>query len=201
MLKQLKFEQQKIEAIAQTPQNTPGLQMLVEQAIPQATIMLDQITKMIDIEAQLEATPGRKYLLGMTADVRGTLGLSLANIRGYLLTGNADFKQNYEQLWEKNEAQFSDLTNNSTQLNYKQSQAFKRLKEARVIFASLAPRMLELRNQDNWNLANYWLATKAAPLGSQIKVILKDMADNQALLLAEDSLAITDKAEKATTIS
>jgi len=186
LLNELAEEQQKIEDIAQTIQNTPALAILYGQAVPQATIMSKQITLMIDLEAKLEATPERKALLGMMADVRGTLGLSLANTRGYLLSGEQQYKDNYETLWAKNTKRFADLTKNKSLLSFSQTKAFNIFEEARQKFNALPLKMITLRGQDDWNLANYWLATKAAPIGFEIKTILQEMASNYAQLLADD---------------
>jgi len=195
------IEQQKIEDIAQTVDNTPALKMLFEQAVPQASVMSKQITLMIDLEAQLDATPERKALLGMMADVRGTLGLALANIRGYLLSGEEQYKTNFDTLWAKNERRFADLKRNKALLSFTQAKAFSTFEEARIKFSPIPPQMLEIRGQKDWNLANYWLGTKAAPIGFKIKVILKQMADNQAGLLAKDAKLMKEQTEASTTIS
>ncbi|MDH5358041.1 MAG: methyl-accepting chemotaxis protein [Gammaproteobacteria bacterium] len=201
LFKDFEIEQQKIEDIAQTIQNTPSLEMLYQKAVPQASIMSKHITAMIDAEFEMSATPERKALLGMMADVRGTLGLSLANIRGYLLSGEESYKNNYEALWAKNDRRFADLKSNNSLLNAQQSNAFKIFEDARIIFSPLPPIMLGMRSQEDWNLANHWLATKAAPLGSQIKVILTEMAEDQAMLLADDSTLMSASAKKSKIIS
>ncbi len=61
------FEQRQIEIedIAQTEDNVPSIKMLLHEAAPQADIIVRDITRMIDIEAELRATPERKALLGM----------------------------------------------------------------------------------------------------------------------------------------
>jgi len=201
LLNEFATEQQRIEDIAQTVQNTPALEMLFEQAVPQATIMSKQITLIIDLEAALDATPERKALLGMMADVRGTLGLALANIRGYLLSGEDKYKKNFEILWAKNDKRFADLKRNKSLFSFTQAKAFSTFEDARNIFVTIPPKMLEMRSQKDWNLANYWLSTKAAPVGFKIKVILKQMANNQAILLADDATKMTAMAEKAGIIS
>jgi methyl-accepting chemotaxis protein len=87
-LEKFKQYQKEIEDIAQTVENTPATKILFKDAAPQAAIIVSAITAMIDIEAKLEATPERKELLGIMADVRGSMGLALANIRAFLLSGN-----------------------------------------------------------------------------------------------------------------
>ena len=197
LLRSFEKEQLKIENIAQTPQNIPSMAMLFEQAAPQASIMSSKITNLIDIELTLEATDQRKVLLGMMADVRGTLGLGIANIRGYLLSGDESYRTNFAQLWRKNQRRFSDLTKQQNLLNSKQKEAFSDYNKAKDIFQLLPQQMLTSRAQDDWNLANHWLATKAAPLGFQIKVILDKMTINQKELLANDAIELLDTSETA----
>lgn len=197
LLRSFEKEQLKIENIAQTPQNIPSMTMLFEQATPQASIMSSKITNLIDIELTLEATNQRKALLGMMADVRGTLGLGIASIRGYLLSGDESYRTNFALLWRKNQQRFSDLTKQQNLLNSKQQEAFSDYKKAKDIFQLLPQQMLTSRAQDDWNLANHWLATKAAPLGFQIKVILEKMTINQKELLAIDAIKLLDTSETA----
>lgn len=66
-----------------------------------------------------------------------------------------------------------------------------------VVFAPLPEQMLNSRSQDNWNLANHWLATKAAPLGFKIKVILNEMAINQKTLLENDANVLVKSSNEA----
>jgi len=197
LLRSFEDVQIEIENIAQTPENIPSISMLYEQAVPQASIMASEITNLIDIELTLKATEQRKALLGMMADVRGTLGLGIANIRGYLLSGDEKYRANFEKLWRKNKRRFSDLENQQNILNNKQKEAFSDYKKAKDIFELLPQQMLTSRSQDDWNLANHWLSTKAAPLGFQIKVILEKMAVNQKELLTHDASVLLDTSETA----
>ena len=86
-LADFKTFQGEIEEIAQNVENTPATKILFEQAAPKAKVLSEQITKMIDLEGSLASTQERKALLGMMADVRGSLGLGLGAIRAYLLSG------------------------------------------------------------------------------------------------------------------
>lgn len=181
--------QQEIEEIAQSLDNTPALKMLFEQAAPQAAKLGTNITKMIDLEGELEATKERKALLGMMADVRGTTGLGLANIRAYLISGDATFHTKFNKLWAKNVRRFNDLKSNARFLTPKQRDAFKTFSEARDIFEPLPPKMFKIRAGKEWNLANTWLGTKAAPTAFKIKQELDAMLENQQHLME------TDKAE------
>ncbi len=185
-LGQFKQYQQEIEDIAQTIDNTPALKILFEDAAPQAQILVANITKMIDLEAELDATAERKALLGMMADVRGTTGLALANIRAFLLSGDPKFRSKFETLWAKNIRRFADLSANVELLSPQQREAFESFAKARGIFETLPKRMFDIRGGSEWNLANTWLGTKAAPTAFAIKVILGEMVVSQQQLLASD---------------
>ena len=187
LLPEFKQAQREIEDIAQTTANIPAIKMLFEQAAPQAGIMVKSITAMIDLEANLSATDERKMLLGIMADVRGTIGLGLANIRAYLLSGDEKFKQKFDVLWTKNIRRFQDLRDNTYLLDSEQRKAFEALDKARTAFMPLPAQMFELRGGKDWNLANYWLGTKAAPVGAELVSILKAMSSNQQQLLQDDA--------------
>ena len=186
-LKNFKVYQQEIEDIAQTVDNTPAIKILFEDAAPRAGVMVSSITKLIDLEAEQAATAERKALLGMMADVRGTTGLGLANIRAYLLSGNEKFKVKFDKLWAKNIRRFGDLSNNAALFTPDQAKAFAAYSSARKEFAPLPPRMFEIRGGKEWNLANRWLGTKAAPAAGAIMKELTAMVANQRQLMAADA--------------
>ncbi len=184
--------QEDIEAIANTDENIPAYKILLIQAAPKANIMAKNITLMIDLEADLEATAERKAILGMMADVRGTLGLGIANIRAFLLTGEPKFSNEYNRLWTKNETRYNDLVNNYQKLSTKQKRIFNTFRTAREDFVKHPPKMIELRGKEDWNIANFLLKTKAAPKAKEIIRSLKLMVSDQNLLLAKDNQELVD---------
>ncbi|MCP4982139.1 MAG: HAMP domain-containing protein, partial [Gammaproteobacteria bacterium] len=190
ILPELEKIQIEIEKIAQTRANVPSVETLFEQAAPVANTMIENITRLIDIETGLAATRERKDMLSMMADVRGTTGLGLANIRAFLLSGDDRFKQTFNKFWAKNEKRFGDLSDNAYLLNDEQRKAFDAFSEARAKFAPLPGQMFESRSGDDWNLANYWLATRAAPRGARLVAIIDEMQINQKQLLATDADAL-----------
>ena len=186
-LKDFKVYQQEIEDIAQTVDNNPAVKILLEDASPKAAVMVSSITKMIDLEAEQAATADRKALLGMMADVRGTTGLALANIRAYLLSGDEKFKNKFDKLWAKNIRRFGDLTDNAFLLTNEQTTAFNAFSSARETFSPLPPKMFEIRGGKAWNLSNLWLGTRAAPTAGVIMEQLEGMVANQQQLMAADA--------------
>ncbi len=128
----------------------------------------------------------RRTLLSMMADVRGTTGLALASIRAYLISGDEKFKRQYDNLWAKNTSRFDDLTDNAAFLTTEQAEAFAIFSSTREKFNPLSAKMLEIRGGNEWNLANLWLATKAAPTASAIMEQLNSMVVNQKYMMEDD---------------
>ncbi|MDH5637981.1 MAG: methyl-accepting chemotaxis protein [Nitrospinota bacterium] len=187
--------QDEIEAISHKPENLPASKILFQEAAPKAAILAREITEMIDLELKEPATEERKALLGMMADVRGTLGLSLGAIRAYLLSGDGKFKITFEQLWNKNERRFGDLGANYDLLTRQQRSSFDEFAANRKLFAPLPPQMFKIRKSQEWNLANHWLGTKAAPTAFKIKESLDTMIADQKNLMAAD-VALSQKANQ-----
>jgi len=175
-----------IEAISHTQDNTPATKLLITEAAPRAAVMVAEITRMIDLEAKEIATTERKALLGMMADVRGTTGLALANIRAFLLTGDEKFHEKFQGLWNKNERRFADLSGQFTLFTPAQQVAFNKLNTARSEFKGLPPKMFTIRGSKEWKLDNYWLGTKAAPRANKLVSSLSSMVENQNALAATD---------------
>jgi len=200
-VEKLRVIQDEIEAIANTDKNIPAYDMLLKQANPYAETMAATITEMIDIEIQREATNVTKSVLGMMADVRGTLGLGLANIRSYLLTGDDAFRKDFNDLWAKNTTRFADLTNNYASLNPAQQRAFANLSAARNEFMKYPSVIFDLREREDWNTANYLLKTKAGPAADALFTTLKVLAANQQDLLTTDNMALADLSQSMITNS
>ncbi len=185
-LAEFKKYQQEIEDIAGTVDNRPATKIFFEEAEPLAAALVSYITNMIDLEAELAAAPEREGLLGMLADIRNTTGLALADIRAYLLSGDEKLKDEFDGLWAKNLVSFGDLTASAGLLTLEQRESFDAFTVARAEFESLPSRMFEIRGSDEWNLANHWLSTKAAPPAAIINENLNAMVRNQQELMETD---------------
>jgi methyl-accepting chemotaxis protein len=172
VLNEFQSAQDKVEAIAKTPDEQPATKILVTEAAPKATVMVAEITRIINIEQTLPATPARKALLGMMADVRGTTARGLANIRAFLLTGDRNFQRKFNVMWTKNKIRFAELKSSIDLFNDAQKTAFAKLDAARTAFLPLPDRMFAIRGSKQWNMANYLLVTEAAPRAGRLMTIL-----------------------------
>lgn len=176
LIEEFRIAQQEIENIAHAPENIESLNILLTEAAPKATKISSAITEIINIEATLSATPERKALLKLLADSRGSFALGLVSIRAYLLSGDDSFRQDFNKKWAINEKRFQQISQQTYLLSSAQTTAWNTYSQNRTNFAPLPNRMFDLRSQSDWNKANHWLGTKAAPRAEKIKVLLAELA-------------------------
>lgn len=186
--------QEEVEAISHTIDEVPAFKTLVTEAAPRAAKILTAISAMIDVEADLTkndaavvSTPERHHFLKLLADSRGSFAIGLANIRAYLLTGDAKFRDAFNAKWKVNEARYNQISDMTGIMTASQSSAWDTYKTVRTEFAEFPPLMFKQRSAEDWNLANYWLGTKAAPQAKAILKILKVMRVNQIALEKKDA--------------
>jgi len=192
--------QQEIEDIAHQSKNNAALDMLLTTAAPKANDIVKTITRLIDEESKQGASQERKQLLKTLADSRGSFAMGLANIRAYLLSGEMAFKDNFRKNWQVNSQRFAQLGQVQHLFTPEQKLAWQNYQELRAEFSPLPESMFTLRDKDDWNLANYWLATEAAPKAQTISKLLDEIQvsqnslselDNQALIAKNKQLTLT----------
>jgi methyl-accepting chemotaxis protein len=171
-LEAFRQSQQRIESIVGTEDETPATKILTSEAAPLGSNMAQQITAMINEEAAQSISEARKALLLQMADVRGSLGLSLAALRATLLTGDAKHRAEFDQFWNTNTRRFADLSANQALMTPAQKAAFDKFAEARGKFEPLPAKMFEIRASDRWNTTQFLLRTEAAPRAGQLLEIL-----------------------------
>ncbi len=187
LIETFRTAQQEIEDISQQPQNIPSIEMLTSKAAPVASKILAAITKIIDAESSLEATIPRKALFKALADSRGSFALGLANIRAYLLTGDQKFAALFDKAWQTNNQSYEKILTMTALFSPLQQESWKEYKAMRKTFAPLPNIMFTLRANPQWNLANYWLGTKAAPTAIKISKLLSRIQSSQVAQAQKDT--------------
>ena len=179
--------QQQVEDVCQTVENEPALKMLLTDAAPRATKILEAVTGLIDAEKNLDATAERKALLAYLADSRGSMATGLASIRAYLLSGDQKFADEFNAKWEINTARLASLQENQGLFNDEQRNWFAQYERFRAEFDPLPAKMFAIRGSDGWNVGNQLLAQEAAPRGTRAKELLNAMLTDQQSLMATDA--------------
>lgn len=188
--------QNEIERIAQTEENTPAKKILFSEAEPLEEIIMRNISKMIQLELKMSASPDRRELLGLMADVEGQTNLSMEKTDEYLLSGEERFKKAFEDSWSLNEKRFAKMKRLSNLLVSDQKVALNKIDRSMKKLGPILKKIVRIRSHEGWNLANTWLSDKAAPAAFQIKEKLNEMADSQNQLLQADMEAISQQTHR-----
>jgi len=194
LINEFRLAQQEVEDLAHTNANIPSYDILLTDAAPLAAKIIESITSLIDQESQLKATSKRKKLLKLLADSRGSFALAMANIRAYLLSGNEHFKTEFFARWRINQQSLEQITAMKTLFSSTQATAWQNYAENREKFTLLPEKMFKSRASKDWNLANYYLSTKAAPKSQAIKANLLKIRQSFASLNKNDVKQLEQKA-------
>ncbi|EPJ46554.1 MAG: hypothetical protein OFPII_19410 [Osedax symbiont Rs1] len=201
VLVEFKEAQQLVEEVAQHKSNIASYQVLLVEAAPRAAKILSTLTGIIDLEEQQYASKGRKAMLIQLANSRGSFAIGLANIRAYLLSGDQKFKELFEQKWQTNEKAYQLIEQNYRNLLSPEQQTLWQVyKQYRAEFSTIPKTMFTLRVADDWNKANYILATQAAPKATLAVDYLKQMQASQNALLQSDEETLQSSSAMQVTI-
>lgn len=195
LLARFKIAQQQTEAIAHKADNLPATKLFLNQARPLSSSMLAEITTIINIEMSLTASPERKEILGIMGDIRGNTAIAIGQLRSYLLTADEQFKQGFNQRWNKANTRLNDLQQRSHLLTPTQSQALAKFTSDHTKFIPLIGQITTLRSSKEWNKSHFLLATQAAPAARGIR------AELEAMLVSQQRLMTTDMEDSKTQTS
>ncbi len=179
--------QKDVEDISHTHENIPSFNLLLTKAAPHASRAISAITALIDEEDSLGSSNERKKLLKLMADSRGSFAIGLADIRAYLLSGDPKFRDDFLEKWDINEARFQEMRKLTSLLTINQQKSWQEYTAMRAAFAPLPQKMFASRSSKEWNLANHWLGSKAAPRAKRITEILEEMSASESKLAAADT--------------
>lgn len=190
VINEFKSAQQKIEDIAQTPDNVPSIKLLLTDAATYSADAGTHITRLIDIEQQQPGGKERKELLGIMADIRGSIGMGMSATKSFLFSGDDQYKQLYVGFHDKNTKRFNKLQGLKHLLTPEQLKSLEVYKQAHKNLLLTIQKMYESREAADWNRANYWLGSEAAPRGAKLVTALKAMAVDQKELMEKDETKV-----------
>ena len=116
--------QQKIEDIAQTPENSPAQKILFDQAEPLEKTIVAIVSQMINQNMKGTHTPQNKRVVEILANIETTTSLALERADEFLLSGKQEFKKESLENWGKSAASMEALQENANNLSKKAVEEF-----------------------------------------------------------------------------
>lgn len=179
ILPDIRKNQDSIEDIAHKPANQPALVLLINNAGPDARLMLNHLTAMIDLEGETESEEDRRELFKSLADSRGSFAISAGSLRAYLITGESVFKDRFDENWLINTDAYLLVDEEIDMLSSAQLVFWRKYEALRERFAPVSIKMFDLRLSKTWNIANHKLENDIEPDIYKITALLNEMTLQQ----------------------
>lgn len=189
--------QDKAEALANSKDEQPALQMLNEQGEKLISTILKSVSGMMNEEFAQPATEERKELLIALSDLRNAFSLAQASLRAMVMTGNEQFRKEFDKNWKVTSSRLKTLEKMTALFTVGQKSSYKTLVVNHEKFTPLPGQMIEIRKSPSWNLAQEQLNGVVTPQANTILDLLSGprgedgirrggLVDRQAMLLASD---------------
>ncbi|WP_232312937.1 HAMP domain-containing protein [Enterovibrio coralii] len=185
-LYQYRLAQDEVENLAHTEDEQPAMRLFSERAAPSIFRLVTNLERLSAIEQALPSTPARKKMLGLIADSSASLSLSLGAVRSYLFSGDPVFKATFFQHWTTNGVRFDSIEDISYLLTSEQKSLFALYASERETFPEIVDKMFKIRDSESWNMSQYLLGAKAAPLADESLALINEMVRAQADTLKTD---------------
>ncbi len=185
-IQRLSAAQQDVEDIAYADNNIAADNLLRTEAAPKAEDMDLALAAIIEEEGTLEATLRRKEFLKIMSDIRGTLAVSLTTMRAYIVSGDSELRQRFDQQWQKYRRAYELALPTLTRMTDTQLAQWDRFAELHAEFDPLPTKMLQLREADDWNQANHLLREQAVPLAEKVSQAVGNLRQSANARMASD---------------
>ncbi len=184
-LQQLKSLQDEVETLAHSPANTPGLTLLIKDAVPQAKQVLEGVTQLIHMDYGRYNSDERTRLITHLADFRYSFSQGLAAIRAYLATNKSDFRDEFRRWWQSNTESLARITVMSDRFQPNQLAILNKTIQERDAFSKYPDVMFRYRESPEWNLAK--MRTE-----SEIKALAVKVSEEIELIVKKFNERMTD---------
>ena len=172
--------------------NQPALQILKDEGETPISIILAEITTMIDQQGQRLPSAENTLLLKDMANFQSSFALLVSSIRGYLLTQESSFRFEYTGEFQANQQAWEKLQKQQNLFTKEQKNSFEEISKNRQLFLSLPPEMFEIVVEEKHRLDLLLFRTEAQPLAEKMLVLLQDIVASQQQSLTSELQAGTN---------
>ncbi len=169
---QLKSLQQDILEISHTDDNLPAHALLLFDIAPLAEEAMNQVSSAVAEEVSLPGlySPKKRVrLLANMGEARYELANALTSLRSFIITGDNDEQQRYQDYFSRHQQLASEVTKAKDLFTEEQAHLWQQFVEMVDIFSPLVNELFVMRSAQDWNVANYRMANEVIPLVAEIE--------------------------------
>lgn len=207
LFRQFEALESEIESLAHTLDNTPLIKQFIHELLPPANRVTKAISTMIFRESRrfigsedMVLVQGSKALLKSMADFGASFAQSMDDVRLFLLTGDASYREAFEKSWRVNNGAY--LTLQRAELSARQKSQFEKLQDEREAVRVLTEKLFLANLGDTiWNVGSWKMAHELLPMAGQLVSTINELATEQDLRMTSDTAALRqalDQGSRAT---
>jgi len=188
--KSLVNAQSEIMRISHTEDNLPAHTLLLNEAAPIAEVALDQLKGLLNEEENNPFGGDRKRLIKVYADSYNSLANSLSVLRDFLLYGEQEYSDKYNDLIISHKKSVAEINAKIDRLSESDVNLWRLFEEMQKMYLPLADQVIALRQAPDWNNANFMMTNNVIPIATQLELSLEKIVQNQQTIAQASGFAI-----------
>lgn len=188
--KSLVNAQSEIMRISHTEDNLPAHTLLLNEAAPIAEVALDQLQGLLNEEENNPFGGDRKRLIKVYADSYNSLANSLSVLRDFLLYGEQEYSDKYNDLIISHKKSVAEINAKIDRLSESDVNLWRLFEEMQKMYLPLADQVIALRQAPDWNNANFMMTNNVIPIATQLELSLEKIVQNQQTIAQASGFAI-----------
>ncbi|CAG23718.1 methyl-accepting chemotaxis protein [Photobacterium profundum] len=188
--KSLVNAQSEIMRISHTEDNLPAHTLLLNEAAPIAEVALDQLQGLLNEEENNPFGGDRKRLIKVYADSYNSLANSLSVLRDFLLYGEQEYSDKYNDLIISHKKSVAEINAKIDRLSESDVNLWRLFEEMQKMYLPLADQVIALRQAPDWNKANFMMTNNVIPIATKLELSLEKIVQNQQTIAQASGFAI-----------
>jgi diguanylate cyclase (GGDEF)-like protein/PAS domain S-box-containing protein len=168
LLKELEESQWWIEDVAQTPGNNRAQYYFATNIVPRAETILNAISGMIILNSYGIDDNRSKAVLSKMTGFRYHFTQSVTALERFLSAPESPYIDTFKDSFDKAVIQFSGITKYHSSLSVEQRELFQQIQIEITVFEQSGNKLMNIRNDPQWNVAQYRLSNEAVPLARKL---------------------------------
>ena len=191
-LKTLEKVQEEIENISTSRSNTPGVVLFDEQIKPRLDLLNIALDELIQSLDQKIMSGTRDETVFIHEIYKNTFSLFLNtknltnNVQNYIFTGAESARKAYLNDSQKTEYFVNELLAGVDTAPKDIKSTINKIRGLQAALPPMLDEVVNMRQQNEWNIALYWLVTRAIPVANEIIDLLEQNQKSAALIILQD---------------
>lgn len=178
--------------------NFPGIAFANSDLNPMSRVMVQLTSQMIASEQEEEATPERRSLLTLFADLRYAWSNVMSSIRGYLAFRSETVINDLNLYLERTEQLLGRLAEYEDDLTLDQTDSLEQFQSQLATYKANIDKMMQIHGGEQWRTDAWLVRSEATPLFNEIGNKLATLESLQSDAITRTNTTLMDETTQTT---